>query len=50
MRVNYKSVSYEGNLDKVLLAKADIQEAYRILPVHPFLYFLLGFAWDDGFY
>ena len=57
---SYKSVSYEGIrriVDLVaqlgrgaLLAKADIQEAYRILPVHPSQYYLLGFAWDDKFY
>ena len=57
---NDKSVSYEGIriiVDLVaqlgrgaLLAKPDDQEAYRILPVHPSQFYLLGFAWDNKFY
>lgn len=56
----YKPVSYEGirrivelvaQLGKgTLVAKADIQEAYRILPVHPSQYYLLGFSWNKEFY
>jgi hypothetical protein len=33
-----------------LIAKADIQDAFRILPIHPQDYRLLGFTWRDDFY
>ena len=53
-------VSYE-NLDIIvdfvvkcgkgaLLAKADIESAFRILPIHPNDYLLLGFQWENQFY
>ena len=32
------------------LAKTDIKSAFRIVPVHPSNYHLLGFKWRDGFY
>lgn len=33
-----------------LIAKADIQDAFRLLPIHPVSYNLLGFTWDGAFY
>ena len=33
-----------------LMAKADIQAAFRILPVHPDDYRLLGFTWDGSIF
>ncbi|KAK3087428.1 hypothetical protein FSP39_005841 [Pinctada imbricata] len=33
-----------------LMAKSDIQDAFRIMPVHPSDYHLLGFSWNDHFY
>ena len=32
------------------LAKADIQSAYRMVPIHPSQYHLLGFKWRDNYY
>ena len=32
------------------LAKTDIQSAFRLIPVHPDSYHLLGFSWEDKFY
>ena len=32
------------------MAKTDIKSAFRILPVHPDDYHLLGFHWDNGYY
>ena len=54
------SVQYE-NLDQVihlvklcgresLIAKCDIEEAFRQIPIHPSDYSLLGFVWDEKFY
>jgi len=33
-----------------LLVKADIKEAYRIIPVHPHDQHLLGIRWNDSYY
>ena len=33
-----------------LLAKTDIEDAFRIIPVHPNDYHLLGFTWNNLFY
>jgi len=33
-----------------LIAKADLKDAFRILPVHPDDHRLLGFQWDGAFY
>ena len=32
------------------LAKTDIAEAFRIIPIHPAQYHLLGFFWEDHYY
>ena len=33
-----------------LMAKSDIEEAFRIIPIHPSDYWLLGLSWDNQFY
>ena len=33
-----------------LIAKADIESAFRIIPIHPDDYHLLGFTWEDKFF
>jgi hypothetical protein len=33
-----------------LIAKADIENAFRILPTHPSEYHLLGFTWNNNYY
>ena len=33
-----------------LIAKADIEEAYRIIPIHPESFHLLGFTWRNCWY
>ena len=33
-----------------LIAKADIKDAFRIIPIHPNDYGLLGFTWQNTFY
>ncbi|XP_062604845.1 uncharacterized protein LOC134266643 [Saccostrea cucullata] len=33
-----------------LMAKADIEDDFRIVPIHPEDYKLLGFSWDSNFY
>lgn len=56
----FTSVSYE-TLDhcvklilelgpRTLIAKADLKDAFRIIPIHPDDYRLLGFMWKDAFY
>ena len=56
----YTSVSYH-NVDQAIdllcnlgsgsyMAKTDIQSAFRIIPVHPSNYKLLGFTWKNQFY
>jgi hypothetical protein len=32
------------------MSKADIQDAFRLIPIHPTEYHLLGFQWDGQFY
>ncbi|XP_043215429.1 uncharacterized protein LOC122378437 [Amphibalanus amphitrite] len=36
--------------NKTLLAKADLQHAFRLIPVHPTQRWLLGFRWNEQFY
>lgn len=33
-----------------LMAKADLQDAFRIIPIHPDDYRLLGFVWNGSYY
>ena len=33
-----------------LIAKADIESAFRIIPIHPSDHYLLGFIWNDKFF
>ena len=33
-----------------LIAKADIESAFRIIPIHPSDHYLLGFTWNDKFF
>jgi len=33
-----------------LMSKADIQDAFRLIPIHPSEYHLLGFFWNGQFY
>ena len=56
----YKTVQYEGfdHFAKLLLelppcalvAKADIRSAFRIIPIHPQDYPILGFTWKGKYY
>lgn len=56
----YTSVSYQNietvielvqeNGFKCLMSKAEIQDAFRLIPIHPAEYHLLGFQWDGQFY
>ena len=57
---SYTSVSYE-TIDNIthfvkkygkgsLIAKTDIEEAFRLIPVHPSNYHLLGFNFDGSYY
>ena len=32
------------------MAKADLKYAFRIMPIHPSDYHLLGFKWNDHYY
>ncbi len=32
------------------LAKSDISEAFRLLPLHPDIYHLMGFKWEGLYY
>jgi len=56
----YTSVSYE-NIETVihlvqqhghncLMAKSDIEDAFRLLPIHPDDHHLLGFTWEGKYY
>ena len=56
----FSTVTYE-TLDHVLsllsqfgrgalLAKTDIEDAFRIIPTHPSCYHLFGFTWDSSFF
>lgn len=33
-----------------LMAKTDIQDVFRIIPIHHNDYKLLGFSWENNFY
>jgi len=33
----------------MLLAKVDIRDAYRLIPIHPHDRHLLGMSWDNQF-
>ena len=33
-----------------LMAKTDIKDAFRFIPIHPEDYKLLGFSWEGAFY
>lgn len=54
-RVSYASI--DDAITKILecgpgafLAKSDIESAFRLLPIRPSQYHLLGIAWDDKFF
>lgn len=54
-QVNYESLDDAIDIIKQIgtntfMAKTDIQSAFRIIPVHPEDYCLLGFKWEEGFY
>ena len=57
---DFTAVSYE-TLDHVisllkqfgrgaLVGKTDIEDAFRIIPIHPFCYHLFGFTWNSNFF
>ena len=53
--VNYATISDAVNILKSLgagcyMAKTDIKSAFRIIPVHPLDYPLLGIKWDNQYY
>ena len=53
--VRYDSVDWiihlvQQNGIHCLMAKTDIQDAFRIIPINPSDYHLLGFSWNDQFY
>ena len=53
--LRYASVDEAVNIIKQLgrdteMVKVDIKDAYRIIPVHPADYHLLGLLWDDKLY
>lgn len=53
--VQYDSIDVVTDLVKIfgegsLMAKADIQDAFRIIPIHPDDYKLLGFSWQGHYY
>lgn len=33
-----------------LMAKTDLEDAFRVIPIHPSCFKLLGFSWNDEFY
>ena len=53
-KLQYASISDAigiiNNYGRCFLAKSDIAEAYRLVPVHPSCYNLLGFKINDNFY
>ena len=54
-KVKYESLDVVTELLRkfgsgALMAKTDIQDAFRIVPVQPDDYKLLGFSWDNNFY
>lgn len=32
------------------MAKTDIEDAFRVIPIHPADYYLLGFTWEGQYY
>ena len=53
--VQYETLDYVVNLVRrfgkgCLLAKADIENAFRLIPIHPADYHLLGFQWRNRFF
>lgn len=54
-KVKYDSIDVVTDLLRqfgqgALMAKTDIQDAFRIIPIHSDDYNLLGFSWDNKFY
>ena len=54
-RVSYETLGDMVALVKTngpgsLIAKADIESAFWIIPIHPDDYHLLGFTWEDKFF
>lgn len=54
-QVSYDSIDTVINLVKqfgsgALMAKCDIQDGFRNIPIHPDDYHLLGFMWDNLYY
>ena len=58
--VEFVSVSYAGIQDAIckikaigkncFMAKTDVRSAFRIMPIHPDDYHLLGFSWKGSYY
>ena len=53
--VHYETLDHLLHLVKhtgrgTLKAKADIESAFRIIPIHPSQHYLLGFTWEGQFY
>jgi hypothetical protein len=40
----------EAHGSNCLMSKADIQDAFHLIPIHPSHHHLLGFHWDNTFY
>ncbi|MCG8048417.1 MAG: hypothetical protein N0E48_22830 [Candidatus Thiodiazotropha endolucinida] len=54
-RVQYDNIDVVIDLVRTfgpgaLMAKTDIEDAFRVIPIHPADYHLLGFWWRDKFY
>ena len=41
---------YESTASPPFMAKSDIRDAFRLIPIHPSDYHLLGFSWAGAFY
>lgn len=53
--VQYDTIDWIINLVQqygpyCLMAKTDIEDAFRIFPINPSDYHLLGFSWEEKFY
>lgn len=53
--VQYDTIDWVINLVQqygpyCLMAKTDIEDAFRIIPINPSDYHLLGFSWEEQFY
>lgn len=53
--VQYDTIDWVINLVQhygpyCLMAKTDIEDAFRIIPINPSDYHLLGFSWEEKFY